>query len=373
MLRANTSLFKKIACAFLIVALAFPQSVSGIAEEDDDLYFGALEESLASNVKTAVVEKGEFSITGAVAASLNFSSTRMVFNEISEGNVRFEESLIRQGASVKKGDPLIKIHVEIDEIEKEEIELNLAAAEKNLEEYVSDTKLLMNQYKIAAQEGSERDRKLAQLSYERLDASFKKELEKRETQIDSYNSRLDEIEALASTEYIYSPYDGVVGFTSNFRNNEIIGRWSFICMLNEPSTVSVVVEGGSELLRYNMPVKIVQQSNGGKNVELTGRVKTLKSTASSVNLIAQDDIIEIYGDASQLSPGREVSIRFDKIYMPDALMVPSAAIKNDKKGSYLNVYVNGFSSKRYVVVGGSDGSRYWIVSGVEEGDIIILD
>jgi hypothetical protein len=35
--------------------------------------------------------------------------------------------------------------------------------------------------------------------------------------------------------------------------------------------------------------------------------------------------------------------------------------------------VNGFSSKRYVVIGGADGTRNWIVSGVEEGDVIILD
>ena len=83
--------------------------------------------------------------------------------------------------------------------------------------------------------------------------------------------------------------------------------------------------------------------------------------------------IEIYGDTTKLRPGNEVSVRFDKIYVEDALMVPRTAVKSDKKGSYLNVYVNGFSSKRYVVIGGADGTRNWIVSGVEEGDVIILD
>ena len=54
-------------------------------------------------------------------------------------------------------------------------------------------------------------------------------------------------------------------------------------------------------------------------------------------------------------------------------MVPKTAIKSDKNGSYVNVYVNGFSSKRYVVIGGADSMRNWIVSGVNEGDIVILD
>ena len=68
---------------------------------------------------------------------------------------------------------------------------------------------------------------------------------------------------------------------------------------------------------------------------------------------------------------RKDSVKFDKIYVEDALVVPKNALKSDKKGQYLNVYINGFSSKRYVVVGGADSMNYWIVFGVEEGDTII--
>ena len=156
------------------------------------------------------------------------------------------------------------------------------------------------------------------------------------------------------------------------RKGEVLGRWSFLCTISDPTNVRVVVEGGSDLLRYNMPVKIVQ-STGNRNVELTGRVVTMKSTASSVNLMARNDIIEIYGDVSNLMPGSDVSVKFDKIYVEDALIVPKTALKSDKKGQYLNVYINGFSSKRYVVVGGADSMNYWIVFGVEEGDTIILE
>ena len=371
MLRVKSSAFKKIICLLLIAAVAFIPYIDSSAD-DEDLYLGALEESIASNVKTATVERGEFIITGAVPASLSYSSNRGVFSEIYQGTVHFLEFLVRQGDVVKKGDPIAKIRVDIDEIEKEEVELNLDAAQKNLEEYISDTRMLLNQYKLAASEGSEHDRRLAQLSYDRLEASFKAELEKREAQIDEYTLRLDEIEELASREYVYAPSDGVIGFTSGLRKNDVITAWSFLCVLNDPSQVKIIVEGGSELLRYNMPVKVVQ-SSGNKSIELTGRVVTMKSPAYSVNLMAQDDVIEVYGDTSQLSPGRDVSIRFDKIYMPDALMIPRTAVKTDKKGSYVNVYVNGFSSKRYVVIGGADGLRNWIVSGVDEGDIIILD
>ena len=179
MLRADRKkgLCKKLLCLTLVLILAVMPATGGSAAEDDVLYFGALEESIAQNVKTATVEKGVFFVNGAISAELDFTSNQMVFNDIREGTVHFQEFLVSQGDIVKKGDPLVRISITVDEIEKEEVELNLEAAKKNLEEYIADTTLLLDQYKKASQTGSERDRKLAELSYERLLNTFKKEKE----------------------------------------------------------------------------------------------------------------------------------------------------------------------------------------------------
>ncbi|MBQ6026231.1 MAG: efflux RND transporter periplasmic adaptor subunit [Lachnospiraceae bacterium] len=372
MSRVNGKVIKRAACFLAAAALCIPLTVKGTAADSDTLYFGALEEKVAQNVKTTKVTKGEFFVTGAVQGSLEFSSNQYVMCDVSEGVVHFQEMLVSQGDTVKKGDPIASIYVTVDEIEKEEVQRNLDAARKNLDEYKADTRLLLNQYKKALNQGSERDRRLAQISYDRLYDSYKKELEKREARIDEYVIRLAQIESIENTKTVDAPTDGVIGFTNRMRKGEVLGRWSFLCAINDPSNVRVVVEGGSDLLRYNMPVKIVQ-STGNRNVELTGRVVTMKSTAASVNLMARNDIIEIYGDVSTLMPGADVSVKFDKIYVEDALIVPKNALKSDKKGQYLNVYINGFSSKRYVVVGGADSMNYWIVFGVEEGDTIILE
>ena len=372
MLRVDLSRIKKAACAVLILAVSAMASVPGHAADDDILYFGESEDSVAQNVNSTVVTKGEFYITGAVPGTISYSGNQMVWCDISEGTVYFKEFLVNMGDTVKKGDPICEIRVEVDEIEKEEIELNLEAAERNLEDYITDTKILLEQYKAASTQGSEKDRKLATLSYERLLKTFNEEVEKRESRIDEYTLRLDEIENLSKTKYIKAPTDGVVGYTNRFRPGSSIGRWDFICMINDASDIRVIVEGGSDLLRYNMPVKVVQ-TNNGRSVELTGKVMTMKSTVLSVNLMAHNDVIEVYGDTTQFRPGSEVSIRFDKVYVPDALLVNKNAVKNDSKGTYVNVFVDGIVSKRYVVVGAADSTKSWIASGVEEGDIIILE
>ena len=372
MLRVKTSLIKKTVCALMVMLLCVPMVVSGHAADDDVLYFGALEESIAQNVKTTTAEKGIFFTSGLVQGSLEFLSNQWVFSDISEGTVTFQNFVVNQGDVVKKGDPVVEVKVAVDEVEKEEVELNLSAAKRNLEEYVADTKLLLDQYKAASETGSEADRQLAALSYTKLLKTFNSEVENREARIDEYTLSLDEIEDLENTKYINATTDGIVGYLARLRKGEVITGWSFLCVINDPEKVRVVVEGGSDTLRYNMPVKIIQRT-GNRNVELTGRVLTMKSTASSVNLIARNDIIEIYGDKSKLMPGSQVTIKFDKTYVEDAVMVKKSAIKTDKKGSYVNVFVNGFSTKRYVIIGGSDADRSWIVSGVNECDIVILE
>ena len=114
-------------------------------------------------------------------------------------------------------------------------------------------------------------------------------------------------------------------------------------------------------------------ANGGNQIELTGKVRTLKSTAISTNLTARDDIIEVYGDPTELQVNKDIVIRFDRVYVPDALTVLKTAVHTDNKGSYVNLLINGYSSKRYVVVGGTGAQKCWIASGVSEGDTVILN
>ena len=55
MLRAKG--LKKCICLLLVVVIAFIPSVSSRAEGDDVLYFGALDESIAQNVKVFLQKK----------------------------------------------------------------------------------------------------------------------------------------------------------------------------------------------------------------------------------------------------------------------------------------------------------------------------
>ena len=104
MSRVNGKVIKRAACFLAAAALCIPLTVKGTAADSDTLYFGALEEKVAQNVKITKVTKGEFFVTGAVQGSLEFSSNQYVMCDVSEGVVHFQEMLVSQGDTVKKGD-----------------------------------------------------------------------------------------------------------------------------------------------------------------------------------------------------------------------------------------------------------------------------
>lgn len=56
----------------------------------------------------------------------------------------------------------------------------------------------------------------------------------------------------------------------------------------------------------------------------------------------------------------------------NVITVPSSAISEDNNGKYVLVADNGSASRRSVETGLSDGRRTAILSGIEEGDSIII-
>lgn len=375
MLRINN--LKRAAAVLLsIIMLVLSFSMTSTVnadEEEKDLYFGALEQTEIKKINTTRVKKGTFFVTGAVNGTVEYGSVSYVFNTLSEGEIYFEEFCVSNGTEVKRGDPIAKISVNVDEIGLEEQRMQLETAEKNLDEYISDTKLLMEQYRIKSETAeTEEERRLGELAYQRLSDEYEAEVLKRKKKMAEDETRIDKLAEAVATEFIYADMDGTVSNLNRLRRGHQMNYYEYVCTIIDKSQIWITADDSSDLLRYNMPVKL-SQTNGNKTIELTGRVVTLKSTSISHNLSARRDIIEVYGDPSGFSINKDVVVRFDRIYVPDALMVSKSAVHTDNRGSYVNLLINGYSCKKYVVVGGTNVEDSWVAFGVNEGDEIIVD
>ena len=124
MSRIKMSFARKALCAVIILTVSFAATVPGRADGGDTLYFGESEDTVAQNVKSTKVERGEFYISGAVPGTITYQGAQSyVFSDINEGTVHYQQFLVGTGDIVKKGDPIVEVTVDVDEIEKESEQL----------------------------------------------------------------------------------------------------------------------------------------------------------------------------------------------------------------------------------------------------------
>lgn len=164
-------------------------------------------------------------------------------------------------------------------------------------------------------------------------------------------SLLGQTQSGITVEYYPFVVDFVLGKADIFKVN-----------LDTPCRITAaddsVVDG---IVTYISPV--ASQSNGVNISSLIG-----SGSASGV-----DAKVTINDPTSSIIIGLDVDISIDVASKKNVLLVPSEAVKNDSTGTY--VYIYNSKTKRIkfskVELGISDDTRYEILSGCDEGDVII--
>lgn len=75
----------------------------------------------------------------------------------------------------------------------------------------------------------------------------------------------------------------------------------------------------------------------------------------------------------RINPGMFARIRLNTLAYPDRLIVGEAAIRSDAEGSFVFVVRDGTASKRRVERGVAVDGRAEIVSGLEEGETVVIE
>lgn len=370
--------FKRICSLALTLLLIGTMLVPSFAAEDsfrpddEDLYLEALSEEAPDTVNTYVVGKKDFSLLGASKAEIEYGGVQYVVGGVSQGKAKFEEYLVSAGKTIKKGDPIARISVTVDDYAITNANLNLAKLEESLESYKAATGELLDEYEEIAKNSSDPNERLtAQLLYDRLLATYNTEVSKREAAISKQMSVVVEYENLEGDQYITSPCSGVVGMIGRQKKGDNVGSNDMFAIVYDIGDIRLIIKGGSEYLRYNQVVSIVQ-TQGNETIEVEGRVTTCKSPALANGLVSYDDYVEITGDATRLYVNKDVVVRSKYVLMEDVIVIPSDAIGTDKVGSFVYLYENGVAIKKYITVAKVGTDEAWIASGLNEGDLIVI-
>ena len=102
-------------------------------------------------------------------------------------------------------------------------------------------------------------------------------------------------------------------------------------------------------------------------------VCTCLDTSLPASLVGSKSMIDFDKEMyKQLNPRKGATLKVERVHMENALMVKKKAVYEDSHGSYVLMDIDGRKTRKYVVVGGSNDDDTWIISGVNEGDAVIL-
>lgn len=313
--------------------------------------------------QTTTVEKGSMSVEAQMQASYEYTESVPVVFESGCGSTTFVRYVVNPNDYVSEGDVIAVISTGVDEIVLEETKLRLQRAEESRDKTYAD---MQEQYDAAvkAVEGSSGTQKqIAALRLEKLTMQQERSKRSIEEGIEDIQEQLAAYEQVLGVTQILSPAHGMVTGLTCWPNSTI-GDGTQVAVIRSVAEAMFTVRDMSGVLRYGMEITLVD----GMGNRYAGKVvsSSPKYLSNSFN-----------GEKAFVRPNLQEAWAFNAIYenvqINNVLIVKSAAVKNDKDGTFVVELKDGKLSKCYFTVGKMVNDLCYAIDGLTEGMTVIVN
>lgn len=320
--------------------------------------------------ETAQVERGSFILEDRIITRKHHP---MVYNlSFDQTGAKFLEFTVKTRDVVKKGDVLARFTTEKREAEYTQLSLDLQRAEEQFADGVREREAAIEAQRAALNAAAdEYEKEILSLTVQKLETELKQYKHRQQRSINQKSEALAKERERRTTDVLVSPVDGVVQDYAFKRVDDAVMPGETLVTVVSGESVLYLAENQTLSLRYNMPVRV--KVEGQDDVYLSGRV------------VAADDAIprdERTGYALiELDPYDEKKYKLsdspfviaESTYVGDVLLVPNKAVEQEGDKWYVEKLTDGVLQKRYVEPAFNNGQNTWILSGVEEGETLVLD
>jgi len=173
---------------------------------------------------------------------------------------------------------------------------------------------------------------------------------------------------------IIAPFDGVVTSVGAEEGDTVTAAAPIIYLMDPASKVLEVDVDETDVTKVKLGQRAIIEADALPGILLEGKVTYVSPVAwNSAGLMLYE--VKIYLDVpddSQLRPGMSASADIIIDERDNVLLVPNRAIKRDSQGNQIvHVMVGEQIQERQVVTGISDGLQTEILSGLDEGEIVV--
>ena len=327
----------RIAAAAALAAIAL--SGCGLFPEEEEALAPPLKEPVAVTYTTTTVERG--TIVDSVTTSGTFISTSTYDLSFEKRSGYLSEINVKSGDTVTKGQLLARL--DTDELESEIQKQELL---------VERAQIALNAAKKAEDATSESIR-LAEIDYQ---------LQK---------IQLDEMQDELSKQYIYSPIDGVVSYINNVGIGDYIAARSTLMRVVDPTSLQIECTG-DQVSDFQLGKDVIVTLD---DTEYAGKVVMTSAESPSLALEKGEPFIRVEitdglpeGDLL----GESVSVELIKQQKDNVLILPRNVVSLYSGESYVQVLEDGVKKERVIETGIKNTASIEVVSGLEEGEVVII-
>ena len=354
--------------SFVLAVLLFMNTVV-LASEPQDIIDASQMTPQQFNYQTIEAERGSLIKKVTIPALKYYPLTYSL--RFDNNGAKFVEYLVEYGDTVKAGDILARFTVSGSEAEFTRMELDLQRAQEQINTGIREREQIISQLRsqIAA-ESDENAKEILELSLQKQETEMKQFKLRQQYTINRLREEYEEENTRRRTDILVSPVSGIVTELTYKKVDDAVSADETLIVISSGDIMLLQVNNETGDLRYNMPVQI-QAGNNPNPVTLTGRV------------IAADDAIPEkersgYAFIQLDTDGNEDLLKNPKIVaesvkLDNIVLVNRDAVKQEGGKYYVTKLTDGMAQKRYVEIGMNNLESVWILSGVEEGETLVLE
>lgn len=337
-------LYKKTNIIWFPFIIAILVSGCSFLPKEDEVLAPPLVEPSQIDYETAAVQKGEIIRRVQGAGTIISSDIKDLY--FSRDGGRLKEIYVSEGDAVEKGQVLAEVDADHLHLEIQQLNIDLKKAELRLSQ-MQETGADKYSIEIA-----------------RLD-------------IQSIHNRLNHLNKELSSAKIVSPISGTVVYISDIKQGAHVNAYETLISVAETNDLQIQYTAMSEdhirevSVGMEVSIKLRDEQVKGEVVQTPQEVPSElyqqnPELYSKTLLIGSDEL------PKGLNAGDIVEIEIITAQKDDALIIPKAGLRNAGDRHYVQVLEENSRKEIDVEVGIMSSTEIEIVTGLEEGDIIIL-
>ena len=326
---------------------------------------------------TETVQRGTLTSTIVASGSIVADSQETVDPTIS-GTV--SDLSVKIGDVVKKGDFLFSIINDDLDAQVAQASASYQQALNSLESAKNNRDSAEAEYRVADKKDDKDDDAYSKRQLEVLENKIslaEGSIIQAQKNLSASASSYRNVVSDAGKRKVLSPIDGTI-IEVSIKNGDDLGS-----SLNNSSEPAIIV-GNLNTLKAEVPVnevditkvavgqKVSLSLDALENIEFTGEVEKIDSIGTATSGVVNYGVTVKFDKLDErIKPTMSVSAIISISKKENVLIVPSGAIKNGQRGSFVEILVQDVPERVMITTGDSNDTSTEVTSGISEGQKII--